>query len=336
MEKKYKIAIDAMGGDNAPDVVIEGALMALEEKNDLDVVFVGDQAKIEKCLEDKAYDKNRVSIVHTSEVIEMAESPVAALRQKKNASMPLAIKMVREGEADGVVSAGNTGALIAGSTMILGRLEGVARPVLSATLPTLGERNVILLDAGANVDCRPGYLSQFAIMASVYLENVSGVNSPRIALLSNGTEPEKGDSLTKEAFALLKECDINFIGNMEARDALYGMTDAIVCDGFAGNVLLKSVEGALQAMLTMIKQGVGDNPQYLKAMKELGPVFSVIYQRMDYNKHGGAPLLGVRGGVVKAHGGSGANSICICVLQARQLAFTNAIEKIRNKLASNK
>ena len=175
MNKRYKIAIDAMGGDNAPGVVVEGALAALQEKDDFEVIFVGDKDRIGECLKDKTYDRDRVKIVHTTQIIEMAESPVAALRRKKDSSMAVAFRLVRENEADGAVSAGNTGAIIAGATMILGRLEGVARPVLSATLPTLKEHNVILLDAGANVDCRPGYLQQFAIMASVYLENVEGI-----------------------------------------------------------------------------------------------------------------------------------------------------------------
>ncbi|MFQ9178407.1 MAG: phosphate acyltransferase PlsX, partial [Christensenellaceae bacterium] len=235
MNKRYKIAIDAMGGDNAPGVVVEGALAALQEKDDFEVIFVGDKDRIGECLKDKTYDRDRVKIVHTTQIIEMAESPVAALRRKKDSSMAVAFRLVRENEADGAVSAGNTGAIIAGATMILGRLEGVARPVLSATLPTLKEHNVILLDAGANVDCRPGYLQQFAIMASVYLENVEGIENPRIGLLSNGSEDEKGDSLTKEAYALIKECDINFTGNIEAREAQSGDVHAIICDGFAGN-----------------------------------------------------------------------------------------------------
>lgn len=336
MNRRYKIAIDAMGGDNAPDVVIEGALAALQEKDDFEVIFVGDRDKIEECLKDKTYDKDRMNIVHTTQIIEMAESPVAALRQKKDSSMAVAFKLVREKEADGAVSAGNTGAIIAGATMILGRLEGVARPVLSATLPTLKEHNVILLDAGANVDCRPGYLQQFAIMASVYLENVEGIENPTIGLLSNGSEEEKGDALTKEAYALIKECDINFAGNIEAREAQSGNVHAIICDGFAGNVLLKTVEGTAQTLFTMIKRFAGEDPQGMKGMQLMQPVFTKLFKKMDYNEHGGAPLLGVRGGVVKAHGGSGANSIRICVLQARQLAHTDAIEKIRVKLAENK
>lgn len=336
MNKRYKIAIDAMGGDNAPGVVVEGALAALQEKDDFEVIFVGDKDRIGECLKDKTYDKDRVKIVHTTQIIEMAESPVAALRQKKDSSMAVAFRLVRENEADGAVSAGNTGAIIAGATMILGRLEGVARPVLSATLPTLKEHNVILLDAGANVDCRPGYLQQFAIMASVYLENVEGIENPRIGLLSNGSEDEKGDSLTKEAYALIKECDINFTGNIEAREAQSGDVHAIICDGFAGNVLLKTVEGTAQTLFTMIKTVCGSRSGRNERHAAYAAGVCKAVQKMDYNEHGGAPLLGVRGGVVKAHGGSGSNSIRICVLQARQLAHTNAIEKIRVKLAENK
>ena len=238
----YRIILDAMGGDNAPKAIIEGAVLALEEYPDIEIQLVGDQQLVEKHLAEHTYDKERLCVVHASEVIEMAEPPVNAVRTKKDSSLVVGMNLLAEGEGDAFVTAGSTGATVAGGTLIVRRAKNVLRPALAPVIPT-ATGCALLIDCGANVDCKPEQLEQFGVMGSIYMHEVLGIQNPRVGLVNNGAEEEKGNALTKEAFQRLKKADLNFIGNVEARDLPLGACDVIVCDGFVGNVVMKLMEG---------------------------------------------------------------------------------------------
>ena len=320
-----------MGGDHAPGEIMNGALLALEEWDDFSLVLVGKEAAIRSCLQGKAYPQDRLEIVNATEEIEMAESPVNAIRKKKDSSMVVGLQMVADKKADAFVTAGSTGATIAGATLIVRRVKGVDRPALAPILPSLGG-GVLLVDCGANVDCKPNYLKQFGVMGSIYMQTVMGVDNPKVGLITNGAEEEKGNALTKAAYQLLKEADINFVGNAEGRDILSGDFDVVVADGFVGNVLMKFLEGAAKTLMGMLKSELMSTTRTKLGAALAKPAFRNLKKQMDYTEYGGALLLGVNGGVIKAHGSSNANAMKNAIRQARSFVKMGVVEKIKENL----
>jgi phosphate acyltransferase len=310
-----KIAIDAMGGDNAPKEIVIGAMKAVEEFSDIHITLVGDENKINEHLK----QHERITILHTEEVILGTDEPVRAVRRKKNASMVLAAGLVSDGNADACISAGNTGALMAAGLFVVGRIDGIERPALSPTLPTIGGEGFLLLDVGANVDAKPEHLLQYAIMGSIYSEKVRGINKPRVGLLNIGTEEKKGNELTKFTFELLKNADLNFIGNVEARDLLDGVADVVITDGFTGNMVLKTIEGTALSMFKMLKTSLMSSVKSKLAAAVLKPEFGKLKNTMDYSEYGGAGLFGLKAPVIKAHGSSNARSIFSAIRQTREM-----------------
>ena len=327
-----KIIVDAMGGDNAPEQIVLGAIDALCEDKQLEVTLVGDTDAICKVLAGKKYDDNRLEIIDAKDVITNDDSPTMAIKTKKESSLVKAFEALNRDDADGFVSAGSTGAVLVGAFMKVGRIKGVSRPALAPVLPTLKGNGVVLCDCGANVDCKPVNLQHFAIMASAYAEGMLGVKNARVGLLNNGAEAHKGNELTQEAYKLLSETrGINFVGNCEARDILSGDYDVVVCDGFNGNIALKSAEGTANTVLKLIKDGVysGGLKSKLGALM-LKSVFKNVKKKMDYNAHGGACFLGVNKIVVKSHGASKSKSITASILQAKSLAEAKVCDKIKS------
>ncbi len=312
-----KVVVDAMGGDNAPVEIVKGAVDAVNENKDIFVYLTGYEDAVNGELAKYTYDKERIETVSTSEVIETAESPVAAIRTKKDSSLVKAMNMVKSGEADALVSAGNSGAIIAGGQLIVGRLKGVERPPMAPIIPT-ADGISLLLDAGGNVDARASWLVQFAQMGSIYMEYVMGVKNPRVGIVNIGAEDEKGNALVKETFPLLKECPgINFIGSVEARDIPDGGADVIVCDAFVGNVILKLYEGVGSVLIREVKNALyGDLRSKIGGALAM-PALKKTLARFDTARYGGAPLLGIKGLVVKTHGNAEAvevkNSIIQCI-----------------------
>ncbi|WP_019391781.1 phosphate acyltransferase PlsX [Priestia filamentosa] len=307
-----KITIDAMGGDHAPKAIIEGAERAIAHFPDLHIILVGDENLIHPHLK----NKERITVLHTEEVIEATDEPVRAVRRKKKASMVLAAQQIADGEADACISAGNTGALMAAGLFIIGRIQGIERPALAPTLPTRTGNGFLLLDAGANPDAKPNHLLQYAIMGSIYAKSVFGIESPRVGLLNVGTEEKKGSDLTKQAFPLLQGADINFIGNIEGRDLLEGVADVVVTDGFTGNIALKSIEGTALSIFSMLKETLTSSFKSKVAAGILKPQLKKLKTQMDYTEYGGAGLFGLKAPVIKAHGSSDDNAIFNAVRQA--------------------
>lgn len=328
-----RIAIDAMGGDHAPGSNVEGALLAAQTWSDIEVVLVGDEAVLKPLLREQPAN---LSIHHASEVIEAEDEPVKAVRRKKDASMVVAGRMVREGQADAMISAGNTGALMTTGLLVVGRMEGIERPGLAPMIPTLDERGVLALDLGANMDAKPEHLVQYALMGSVYRQKVHGIERPRIGLLNVGTEAKKGNELTKAAYPLLEQQPIDFIGNVEARDVLSGTCDVLVCDGFAGNILLKSLEGTAGTIFSLLKQEFTKNLKSKLAAAVLMPAMRGLKSKLDYKEHGGAPLLGLSGLVIKAHGSSDASAIKNAVRQSRLALQSQLIESITKEITGKR
>lgn len=315
-----KIAIDAMGGDHAPKSMVEGTMKAVEAYPDLTFTLVGNEQKIRPYLTN---DRN-ISIIHTEEAISGDEEPVKAVRKKKNSSLVLMAKEVKEGRADACISAGNTGALMTAGLLVVGRIKGIERPALSPTFPTIGGEGFVMLDVGANVDAKPEHLFQYALMGSIYAEKVRGIKAPRVGLLNVGTEDKKGNELTKAAFELIKESGaVHFIGNVESRDLLNGVADVVVTDGFTGNIALKTIEGTALSVFAMMKEALTSDFKSKIAAAVLKPKLKTLKNKMDYSEYGGAALFGLKAPVVKAHGSSDAN------------AFYNAIRQTRNMLESN-
>lgn len=331
-----KIILDAFGGDYAPAEVIAGGLDALAKRRDLSLIFAGKEAEIEAVLKGRSYDAGRVEILNAPEVISCEEEPTAAIKRKPDSSLCVGFRRLKEDEAvKGFVSAGSTGAFLVGATLKLGRIKGISRPALCPVLPTEKDgKQVLLLDAGANADCKPINLLQFALMGAAYAE-AQGVVAPKVALLSNGTEDTKGNALNREVFPLLKDEGINFVGNMEARDILSGETDVVVTDGFAGNVALKSLEGGIASLMAVMKQEIMSTLKGKIGGLLLKDAFRAIKNKMDYNKQGGAVFLGVEKVVVKAHGSSKAVAVSNAVLQAAEAADRDIIGKIKLKLADS-
>lgn len=330
-----KILIDAFGGDNSPQAVIEGAIDALNEKDGFTAVFVGKEDVISDLLSKQNYDKSRVEILHAPDVITCEEEPTVAVRRKPESSICVAFKELKENpDAKAFVSAGSTGAVLVGATLKLGRIKGVNRPALCPIMPTVqGDKKVFLLDSGANADCKPINLFQFALMGTVYAKAL-GVENPKLALLSNGTEDEKGNMLNHEVFPLLKNAKgINFVGNMEGRDIISGDVDIVVTDGFSGNIAIKSVEGAVKNMLKLLKQAIYSSVSGKIGGLFLKKTFGELKQKLDYNNYGGALFLGVNKAVIKAHGSSGRTAIKAAVLQAAEYANFDIAEKITEILS---
>ena len=322
MAEMTRVALDAMGGDNAPAEIVKGAVEALKASTDLKVILVGQEEAVQQELSKYQYDDSRMEVVNATEIIEMAEPPVQAIRSKKDSSIVVAMKLVKNGEADAFVGAGSTGAVLVGGQLIVGRLKGVELPPLAPLLPT--EKGAsLLIDCGANVDARPSHLVQFAKMGSIYMENVMGVKNPRVAIVNIGAEEEKGNALVKETFPLLKACqDINFIGSIEARDIPSGYADVIVCEAFAGNIILKLYEGVGATLISMVKKGMMSTLRSKIGALLVKPALKTTLKKFDTSQYGGAPLLGLKGLVVKTHGSSKAveikNSILQCVTFVEQ------------------
>jgi glycerol-3-phosphate acyltransferase PlsX len=309
------IAIDAMGGDLAPVSNVEGAIEAAREMPDIRIVLIGDEKRLTPML---AQAPKNIEIRHASEVIETDEEPVKAVRRKRDSSLVVGVTMVKNKEADVIISAGNTGAFMTAALLITGRIKGIDRPALSPIVPTVDSAGVMILDAGANMDAHPKHLLQYAIMGSIYAEKVMGVQQPRIGLLNVGTEEKKGNDLTKETYSLLKESSVNFIGNVEARDVMEHVCDVVVCDGFSGNILLKTMEGMAKTMMTVLKEEFTRTITSKMAAMMLRPGLKRMKTQMDYAEYGGALLMGVQGTCIKAHGSSNARAIHIAIRQAKR------------------
>ncbi len=336
MGEFVKVAVDAMGGDNAPGEVIKGAIDALNEQPDLNIFLLGQEDVVKKELEQYAYPTDRLEIVHAPEVIEMAEPPVNAIRKKKQSSIVLGMNMVKKGEADAIVSAGSTGAVLVGGQVLVGRIRGIARPPLAPLIPT-SKGVSLLIDCGANVDARPSHLVQFAQMGSIYMEHVVGIKNPKVAIVNIGAEEEKGNQLVKETFPLLKACsDINFIGSIEARDIPNGYADVIVCEAFVGNIILKMYEGVSSVLLKTVKQGLMSSFRSKMGALLIKPALKECIKSFDASQYGGAPLLGLNGLVVKTHGSSKAIEIKNSIIQCITFKKQGINEKIREFIEKEK
>ena len=330
-----RIAVDVYGGDNAPECVVDGALEAMREMPDIHILFCGAEGKVRAMLEARPHDEARVQIVDAPEIITNHESPTLAIRRKLNSSLVKAMDAVKAGQADAAVTAGSTGAALAGGIFRIGRIRGISRPALAPLLPTAKKKPVLLIDCGANVDCKPEYLLQFALMGAAYMRGVMGVSNPKIGLLNIGAEDEKGNELTKSAFPLLKEEKrIDFFGNVEARDALTGCVDVIVSDGFAGNTLLKSTEGAAKLIMGMLKESLSASARTKIGAALAMPALRALKNEMDYEQYGGAALLGVTGVMVKAHGSSKAHAYACAIRQARTMVEGKLVSIISEQLGA--
>lgn len=308
------IAIDAMGGDHAPEAVIKGTLKAIENFPDLHITLIGNEKKIKPYLS----SSDRIHMIHTEEVISGEDEPVRAVRRKKDASMVLMAKEVAEGRCNACISAGNTGALMASGLFIVGRIDGIERPALAPTLPTIDGKGFLLLDVGANADAKPSHLLQYAYMGAIYNEKVRGIKNPRVGLLNIGTESKKGNELTRQAYELLSDAKLNFIGNIEARELMNGVCDVAVTDGFTGNMVLKTIEGTASSVFKMVKEVLMSNFKAKMAAAVIKSDLGKLKSKMDYSEYGGASLFGLKAPVVKAHGSSD------------ELAFFHAIRQTRD------
>lgn len=329
-----KIALDGMGGDNSPVEIVKGCVDAVNELG-VEVVITGPNDVIQRELDKYQYDKNKISILNTTEIIGLDESPVMAIRRKKDSSMRRAIDLVKEKECDAVVSAGSTGALLAGGLFIVGRIKGIDRPALAPVMPGKNGRFMVL-DVGANTDLKPENLVQFAHMGKVYFESILGFVNPKIALINIGAEEEKGNELTKATYQLLKnEKDINFVGNIEPRDIPSGDVQVMVCDGFTGNVVLKMYEGTVKTLMDIIKQGLLNSVQGKLGGLLIKKPLKNTFKQFDYKEEGGSSFLGLKGIVVKAHGSSDARAIKNALRQAKKLHDSNFIEKFKEEMTKN-
>ncbi len=326
------VAVDAMGGDNAPVEIVKGAIEAIQESKDLKVFLVGREEVIKEEVKKYSYNLEQLEIVHAQEVIETAEPPVMAIRRKKDSSIVKAMYMVKDGTCDAFVSAGSTGAILVGGQVIVGRIKGVERPPLAPLIPT--EKGVsLLVDCGANVDARPSHLVQFAKMGSVYMEHIMGVENPKVGIVNIGAEEEKGNALVKETFPLLKNCpEINFVGSVEARDIPAGVADVVVCEAFVGNVVLKMYEGVAGSLIKKVKEGMVSTFRSKIGALLVKPALKKTLKSFSTDQYGGAPMLGLTGLVVKAHGSSKAVEIKNSILQCIAFKEQKINEKIKEKI----
>ena len=328
MQEVIRVAVDAMGGDNAPGEIVKGAIEAVNTRRDIQVVLVGQQEVIAEELKKYTYEKDQIEIKNATEVIETAEHPVNAIRKKKDSSIVVGMNMVKQKEADAFVSAGSSGAVLVGGQVIVGRIRGIERPPLAPLIPT--ETGVsLLIDCGANVDARSSHLVQFARMGSIYMEHVVGIKNPKVGIVNIGAEEEKGNALVKETFPLLKECKgINFIGSIEARDIPYGYADVVVCEAFVGNVILKLYEGVGGALIQKVKEGLMTSLKTKIGALLIKSALKSTLKSFDASEHGGAPLLGLKGLVVKTHGSAKAIEIKHAIFQCVQFKQQKINEKI--------
>ncbi len=326
-----RIAIDAMGGDNAPRAAVEGAIQAAGEYG-VQVYLVGLRSEIERYLGEAAKGDSRINIVDANEIINNDEAPVSAIKQKKDSSMVVGLKLVKEGKCDAFLSAGSTGAFLAGSLLKVGRIKGIDRPALAPIIPT-AKGFCMIIDAGANMDSKPKNLQQFAIMGSIYMEKVMGIKNPRVGLLNIGAEEHKGNELTKQSIELLRALDLNFIGNVEARDITEGACEVCVTDGFAGNVLLKGVEGVAMTIFKLLKEEFMKSAVTKLAALMLKKGLKAFKKKFDYTEYGGAPFLGIDGIMIKAHGSSDAKAIKNAVRQAKLLYDNKCLEIISSEIS---
>ena len=303
-----RVVLDAMGGDHAPAVNIEGAVETVHESDDIEVILVGDESTIKKELKGRKFTSGRISIVHASQVVEMHEPPTVAIRKKRDSSIRVGIGLVKTGEADAFVSAGHSGVVMGTSLLLLGMSKGVDRPAIATLMPTLRD-TFILLDVGATVDCKPENLHQFALMGNIYCKLILGREKPSVGLLSIGEEDIKGNELTKEAFKLIKQSRLNFIGNIEGKDIFTGMADVVVCDGFIGNIALKISEGLAETILKMLRKEISSITAGRLGYLMLKPAIRNFKKRTDYDEYGGAPLLGINGTSIISHGRSSSKAI---------------------------
>lgn len=311
-----RIAVDGMGGDNAPEEIVKGCVEAVKVTRD-DIYIVGIEEDIKRELKKYRFDPARIKIVHATQVIEGEDAPVKAVRTKKDSSLMKGISLVKDGTCDFLVSGGNTGAVMAGSLFVLGRIKGIERPAIGTIYPLLSGGISFLCDAGANAECKPSHLVQFARMGSLYMEKVLGVEAPRVGLINIGTEERKGTTVLKETYPLLKESGLNFIGNIEAREIPYGAADVMVCDGFTGNNILKLTEGMAKCSFDLIKALFTKNTATKLSALMMSGQLRDLKKLVDYSEYGGAPMLGVRGCVVKIHGASDAEAVKNAILNGR-------------------
>lgn len=331
MSEIVRVVVDAMGGDNAPEEIVKGAIAAVNNHEDIHLILTGLQDAVERELKKYTYPADRVEVVPVSQVIETAEPPVAAIRTKKDSSIVVGLTMVRRGQADAFVSAGSTGAVLVGGQAIVGRIKGIERPALAPLIPTK-DGVALLIDCGANVDARSSHLVQFAKMGSIYMEHVVGRKNPKVAIVNIGAEEEKGNALVKETIPLLKECDdINFVGSIEARDIPKGDADVIVCEAFVGNVILKLYEGLSSTLIGVIKKGLMSTLKSKIGAALALPALKKTIKAFDATEYGGAPLLGLNGLVVKTHGSSKAKEITNSIFQC----VTFKEKEINNKIREN-
>ena len=329
-----RIAVDAMGGDYAPGEIIKGAVQAAGRRDDIQIILIGQEDVVREELKKYNFREGQITVQNATEVIATEEPPVNAIRKKKDSSLVVGMNMVKRGEADAIVSAGSSGAILVGGQVIVGRIKGVERPPLAPLIPT--EKGVsLLIDCGANVDARPSHLVQFARMGSIYMEHVVGVKNPRVAIVNIGAEEEKGNALVKETFPLLKECPgINFIGSIEAREIPHGGADVVVCEAFVGNVILKLYEGVGATLLSKVKEGLMSTMRSKIGALLAKPALKATLKAFDSSQFGGAPLLGLKGLVVKTHGSSKRTEVCNSIIQCVTFKEQAINEKIRDCLVT--
>ena len=332
MSEKVRVVVDAHGGDNAPGEIIKGAVDAVNARSDIQVILTGKEDIVNAELSKYTYNKESISVVNTTEIIEMAEPPADAIRNKKNSSLVVGMKMVKKGEADAFVTAGSTGATLVGGQIVVGRIKGIRRSPLAPIIPT--ENGVsLLIDCGANVDARPKDLVQFAQMGSIYMENIVGIKNPRVAILNIGAEEEKGNQLVKETFPLLKDCKgINFTGSIEAREIPHGGADVIVTDAFAGNVVLKLYEGLSDTLIHKIKEGLMSSFKSKIGALLIKDALKETLKSFDTSAYGGAPMLGLNGLVVKTHGSAKASDVRNSIIQCIAFKELRINEKIKENI----
>lgn len=326
-----KIILDGMGGDNAPEAIVQGAVLASREIEH-QILIIGQEEKIRAELDNHRYDADKISVINATEIISNDEAPVRAVRSKKDSSIVRGINMVKHGEGDIFISAGSTGALLAGGLFILGRIQGIDRPALASIYPIIGGIPSLLVDAGANADCKPNNLLEFGMMGSIYMEKVLGREQPRVGLVNIGAEAAKGSTLTKAAYDLLEQSHLNFTGNVEAREVPKGACDVIVTDGFTGNILLKLTEGLAWNILQVIKQRFTDGVKAKLGAALLLDKIKGLKKEFDYSEYGGAPILGVRGPIVKMHGSSNANAVKNTILKGIPYVSEHVVDKIQNSV----
>ncbi len=328
-----KIAVDAMGGDNAPVEIVKGAVKFIKENKNAKIYLFGCEKSINEVLEKLDYNKGQIEVVATTEVITNEEQPMVAIKAKKDSSLVQALRMVKSGEASGVISAGSTGALITGATIIIGRIKGVKRPTLATIIPAAEGKKFLLADSGANVDSKPEYIAQYAVLGSIYMKMMLGVENPKVGLANVGTEDAKGDALAKDSFKLLKEEDLNFVGNIEARDIPFGVVDVVACDGFVGNVILKLYEGLGKMIISELKESLTN-----RTSGKLGSVVAKkslkdFKNKFDTKDIGGAPIIGLKGLAVKAHGNSEEQEFYAGLKQCYEFIDRNITEEIASYFA---